>query len=331
MWREADMTIRPQVIEAFQADGVVCMRGVLSHAVVGDLAQALDEVSGRIHESITGYDMTRLRREIFGSRTHVLDEGAAGQHDVASIADVMRASGRPPLLDAAIPTGDGRFILDTSTWLRSAAIRRIALDSALPEIAARLLSATKVNFCDDQIFVKEPHTRERTALHQDLSYFHFAGDQGCVVWICADPADAAAGAPFYLRGSHHWGLRFAPNGFLSHTALPGSHGEDLSSLEDDERYERVSFAVEPGDVVIHHFLTVHGAGGNRTDRSRRALSLRYAGETVRYQRRPGAPEQPYHRDTLHDGDPLDSWQFPVVWPRSHAETSLSQRYVEAAP
>jgi ectoine hydroxylase-related dioxygenase (phytanoyl-CoA dioxygenase family) len=318
------MRLNQNQIEAFQADGVVCLRGVLAQPAIAELAAALDQLTGRINESVTGYDMTRLRRDIFGTDAPVGDEGQARQHDVSGIADFIRASGRPALLEDGQAARGGRFILDTSTWMRSSAVRQIALDSVLPEIAAQLLAASKVNFCDDQIFVKEPHTRERTALHQDLSYFHFAGDQGCVVWICADPADARAGAPFYLRGSHRWQRQFAPNVFLSHTALPGADGEDLAALEDDDTHERLSFAVAPGDVVIHHFLTVHGAGGNSTDRPRRALSLRYAGETVRYQHRAGAPEQPYHRDHLHNGDALDSWQFPVVWPRT--KSTLSERY-----
>jgi N-acyl-L-homoserine lactone synthetase/ectoine hydroxylase-related dioxygenase (phytanoyl-CoA dioxygenase family) len=314
-------------VRQFERDGVVVVRGALAAAEIAKLGTALDQLGSGLASSAAGYDITALRTAIFDAGDVERAAGDANQYDMGALGTYIRSSGKRPLIERVNEPSDGHFLLDTTTWLRNDVIRRIALDSRLPRVAAALLRSAKVNFCDDQIFIKTPNTIDRTAVHQDCTYFHLQGDQGCVMWICADAADRQSGAPFYIRGSHRWGREFAPNVFMAQTRLPGSDGDELDEIEDRaSSFDTVSFETEPGDIIVHHFRTVHGAGGNLTDRPRRALSLRYAGENVRFHRRPGAPEQPYHRHGLHNGDMLDCRQFPVVWPRPFPEFELAPLY-----
>jgi ectoine hydroxylase-related dioxygenase (phytanoyl-CoA dioxygenase family) len=72
--------------------------------------------------------------------------------------------------------------------------------------------------------------------------------------------------------------------------------------------------MEPGDVVVHHPLTVHGASGNRSQSQRRAaISVRYLGEDAVWDPRPATmplPGQP----SYPPGTPLtDEQRFPIVW------------------
>jgi hypothetical protein len=83
-----------------------------------------------------------------------------------------------------------------------------------------------------------------------------------------------------------------------------------------DHYDIVSYELEPGDMLVHHHLTVHGSAGNATFRqTRRTASLRYCGDDIRFKFRPYAPAQAHFHHQLKDGDPLDCAQFPVVWPR----------------
>jgi phytanoyl-CoA hydroxylase len=44
----------------------------------------------------------------------------------------------------------------------------------------------------------------------------------------------------------------------------------------------VSFPAKPGDLLVHHSLTIHRAGGNTSEtRSRKALGLIYFGESAK--------------------------------------------------
>ena len=162
--------------------------------------------------------------------------------------------------------------------------------------------------------MKEPGTADRAAFHQDLPYFNLDGDRGCVVWIPLDPVRKGSGTLAYVPGSHKWGL-YNANVFMSRAAFPGSEGCDLPDIDGDpDAFGVVHVEAEPGDVIVHHFLTVHGSEGNLGRSNRRAFSLRYCDADIRYLRRAGAPAQPLHRQDLRDGDALDDALHPMVWP-----------------
>lgn len=175
--------------------------------------------------------------------------------------------------------------------------------------------------------MKAPHTRQKTAFHQDLAYFQIEGDQCVIVWIPLDAASLDNGVTQYVRGSHKWGQVFAPNVFVSQTPFqssPEGRCPDIESAPED--YDIVSFAVEPGDVIIHHVMTVHGAGGNMSDSWRRAVSFRYCGDQVRYLDRKGAIAQVGVTHDLSDGDRLFSADYPVVWPKPWPGFSLAEAF-----
>jgi phytanoyl-CoA hydroxylase len=51
--------------------------------------------------------------------------------------------------------------------------------------------------------------------------------------------------------------------------------------EDDMKNE-IAFPARPGDLLVHHSLTIHRAGANTTaDRTRKAIGLIYWGESAK--------------------------------------------------
>jgi ectoine hydroxylase-related dioxygenase (phytanoyl-CoA dioxygenase family) len=319
--------VSPDDVAAFEADGVVVLRGVLDSEDIATLADGIGEVVRGLSNSVTGYDLSDIRHVVFEQGENTAATGDAAQYDVSGLAQYLKAVGSKPLTDEVQGDAKGHFKLDTTTWRRYRPIRKIALDSVLPEVASQVMRATKVNYCDDQIFVKDPMTKDRTAFHQDYTYFHLEGWKGCVMWACIDPATTKSGVPIYVRGSHKWGKEYKTNPFLVQTSFPDAVGEELPEIrghEDD--YDILRFETRPGDVIIHHFRTIHGASGNHSHAPRRAASLRYIGEDMRYHERPGAPAQPYHDHNLKEGDVLDSRSFPVVWPKPYPGFALTPLY-----
>jgi ectoine hydroxylase-related dioxygenase (phytanoyl-CoA dioxygenase family) len=209
--------------------------------------------------------------------------------------DYVKSSGKPLLLDKT-ENAKGSFLLDTGVAARLREFRQFSLGDAAPEIAAALLDSDKINFFGDQIFVKEPGTRERTAFHQDATYFEIEGEKCCVLWIPVDPVTLESGTILYVRGSHRDGKLYQPNVFIAQTSLPGAEGEPLPDIEGHmEDYDIIHFDVEPGDVIVHHYRTIHGAGGDHSRyQVRRAASLRYCGDDIRFKTRPWAPRQLHH-------------------------------------
>jgi ectoine hydroxylase-related dioxygenase (phytanoyl-CoA dioxygenase family) len=275
-------------VEDFWRDGVVCLRGVLDPAFVLSMAPAVE----------------RLLRESLGI-TMV---------DLTAMGEDLERGGAELLLEP--DAGNGRFVSGIDHWRVDADCARFALDPGLGAIAGTLLRSGRINLWEDSVLVKEPGTRERTAWHQDLSYFHVEGEQLCTTWIPLDHVDRESGAMRFARGSHRWADLFRPNMFVSNLPMTGTAGDevpDIDALAAAGQVELLEFALGPGDMSVHHARTLHAAGANRSaTRRRRAISLRYCGDDARYHFREGAPRKPHHA-TVTEGDVLDSSDCPVVW------------------
>lgn len=310
--------ITPDEVAAYDISGVVLLRGILDLQTVNGLRRSIDDVARTLGDSPMGYDLSAITKAGEAADLEALDAESEGQHDVSSIMEHIKSTGKEFLFDKSDQTSkEGSFLLDTGIASRLKPFRRFATSGPASEIAAGLLDSNQVNFFGDQVFIKEPGTRERTAFHQDATYFEIDGDQCCVLWIPVDPVTLENGAMMYVRGSHRDGTLYQPNVFVSQAPLPGAEGEPLPDIEGNlDDYDIVHFDVEPGDVIVHHYRTVHGTGGNTSRyQVRRAASLRYCGDDIHYCKRPWAPKQLHHTHQLKDGDPLSGPDFPVVWTR----------------
>jgi ectoine hydroxylase-related dioxygenase (phytanoyl-CoA dioxygenase family) len=218
----------------------------------------------------------------------------------------------------------GRFYGDFFLWLRNPAFRDFAFASPLPALAASLMASRRVNLFYDQLFVKEPGSVERTPWHQDLPYWPVAGSQVVSIWVPFDRATPDNGVVTYIRGSHLWGRTFRPNAFskANDGAFAASPYEPMPDIDaDPERHLQISWSLDPGDVLVHLGLTVHGAPGNGTANARRrALAVRYTGDDARYTPRPGTfmdmEQVRAHVPApgLEAGAPMGGPLFPRVWP-----------------
>lgn len=235
--------------------------------------------------------------------------------DLTAMGDALADAGAPLTRDARDGNGPrGQFRAGTDHWVATPEFLAFARDTPVPGIVAELLGTERLWLYEDSVLVKEPGTADRTAFHQDLAYFHVDGDQVCTVWLPLDPVDESNGAVRYVRGSHRDRTVFRPNLFVTTDSMPGTEGQDVPDHSDDPAL--VHFATQPGDLVIHHARTIHGAFANASpDRPRRALSIRYAGDDARFRVKPGALQKPHHA-TLVEGAPLREPECPQVWPVS---------------
>jgi ectoine hydroxylase-related dioxygenase (phytanoyl-CoA dioxygenase family) len=218
----------------------------------------------------------------------------------------------------------GRFYGDFFLWLRNEDFRDFAFTSPLPALAAGAMRSTTVNLLYDQLFVKEPGSSERTPWHQDLPYWPVEGTQILSIWVPLDVAGPHNGVVTYVKGSHLWGQTYRPQAFDERNAgaFAASPYAPMPDIDADAAgLEFLSWSLEPGDVLIHKGLTIHGASGNRsTDLRRRALAVRYTGDDARYSPRPGTfMEMDSVRANvpapgIAEGAPLGGALFPRVWP-----------------
>jgi phytanoyl-CoA hydroxylase len=97
------------------------------------------------------------------------------------------------------------------------------------------------------------------------------------MWLALEEVDGDNGCVHYVKGSHLKGMR--PHGKTQ--TLGFSQGITDFGTEEDIANE-VPMPAKPGDLLIHHALTIHRAEGNKSlTRSRRAMGLIYFGASAK--------------------------------------------------
>jgi ectoine hydroxylase-related dioxygenase (phytanoyl-CoA dioxygenase family) len=125
-------------------------------------------------------------------------------------------------------------------------------------------------------FIKEPHTPETVAWHQDAYYWPLRPIESLTVWIAFDDVDEENGAMEVIPGSHTRQL-------VRHTR-EGESESVLSLVADTTGFDLdtvVSVNLKRGAISIHDDKLLHCSPGNRSDRRRAGFTIRYSPNHVK--------------------------------------------------
>ncbi len=212
----------------------------------------------------------------------------------------------------------GQFVEDFCNWQVNAHYREVIFHSRLPSVAAELMGSRTVRLHHDHMLTKQPATRQKTPWHQDQPYYNIEGRQNVSLWIPVDPVPRESSLE--LVAGSHLGPWLMPRSFMANEAkwFPEGSLADLPDVDADRSAHRVlSWAVEPGDAVAFHMLTLHGSMGSVA--RRRVFSVRFIGDDARHAPRSWktSPEFPGLAQRLATGAAFDDPLFPVVYPISN--------------
>jgi ectoine hydroxylase-related dioxygenase (phytanoyl-CoA dioxygenase family) len=266
--------VSAEEVAAFEADGAVVLRGLLTPAEVELLRAGIDE--NLAHPS--------------------------PRAKVASARD-----------------DPGFFLEDFCCWQENDHYRRVIFGSALGEAGGLLMRSGSARLYHDHMLTKEPGTRQRTPWHQDQPYYNIEGRQNCSFWIPVDRVARESTLEF-VAGSHA-GPWLMPRSFLASEAqwFPEGSLADLPDIEADRgRYRILGWALEPGDAVCFHMLTLHATAGVAAGQRRRVFSVRLLGDDIRHtpRRWKTSPDFPGLEAELAAGAPMEHALFPLLWQRS---------------
>lgn len=127
-----------------------------------------------------------------------------------------------------------------------------------------------------ELLAKAPRVGNVTPAHQDGYYFMLEPNEAVTFWIPIDSVDEENGCLAYVPGSHKHGIR--PHG--KSEVLGFSQG--ILDYGDGDAAKEVMIHAEPGDVVVHHSVTIHRAGRNDSERLRRAIGLVYFAQRAKH-------------------------------------------------
>lgn len=131
-----------------------------------------------------------------------------------------------------------------------------------------------------EFFIKEPNTRHKVSMHQDLTYWGLGAIDGLVTaWLALSPATPASGCMDFVKASHKNPILPHEDTFAEDNLL--SRGQEVKV--DVDPADRVPIEIHPGEISLHHGLTIHGSGPNTTDDRRIAAVVRYCTPDVKQQ------------------------------------------------
>ena len=208
---------------------------------------------------------------------------------------------------------EGRFFEDYCNWERINEFKDCIFNSPAAEIVAEATSSKSSQIFHEHIFMKESGTHKETPWHQDMPYYCVNGNDTGSFWIPLDEVNDENNLKLII-GSHKWQKLIRPTKWSNDQSWykEDSSFMDLPSLEEFKKNILIP-KLNLGDAVLFNFKTVHGSTGNNTSKSRRAFSMRFIGDDVKYIDRGGPTSPPFDGIDLKNGDLMREDWFPRVF------------------
>ena len=131
-----------------------------------------------------------------------------------------------------------------------------------------------------EFFIKEPSTRQFVSMHQDLTYWGLGDTQKMVTaWLALSPSTTESGCMEFVSGSHKLAIQPHKDTFAEDNLL--SRGQEVQASVSPS--QRTPIELAPGQISLHHGMTIHGSGPNTSDDRRIGVVIRYMSTDVRPQ------------------------------------------------
>ncbi|MXW86525.1 MAG: phytanoyl-CoA dioxygenase family protein [Boseongicola sp. SB0673_bin_14] len=187
------------------------------------------------------------------------------------------AAARTSLEDMERDWLDGGLPLPLNTYKRVNAqvvmpfLVGIARSPAILDVVEGILGPDILIYAAE-FFIKEPRTASIVSMHQDLTYWGLGAIDGLVTaWLALSPATVESGCMDFVRGSHRQPILPHEDTFDANNLL--SRGQEVKVDIADE--DKTPIMLEPGEMSLHHGLTIHGSGPNGSDDRRIGCVIRY--------------------------------------------------------
>ncbi|HPE25230.1 MAG: phytanoyl-CoA dioxygenase family protein [Rhodobacteraceae bacterium] len=198
-------------------------------------------------------------------------------HPIRAISPAQAAEWRAELeaierdwLDAGLPLPLNTYKRVNANCVMPLA-HRIATHPAILDVVEGVLGPDLLIY-GVEFFIKEPRTKHRVSMHQDLTYWGLGAIDGMVtMWLALSPATRASGCMDFVAGSHRNPILPHEDTFAEDNLL--SRGQEVRVEVAPE--DRVAIELMPGEISLHHGLTIHGSGPNTTDDRRIGAVVRY--------------------------------------------------------
>ncbi len=212
-----------------------------------------------------------------------------------------------------VNNGEGRFFEDYCNWQRITEFKKFAEESPAAQIVAEATGSKSIQLFHEHIFVKDPGTHKETPWHQDMPYYCVDGNDTGSFWIPLDPVTKENSLQVLL-GSHKFPKLVRPTKW-SNDKPWYKDNDNFMDMPDITKIEKniLSSEMNIGDTILFNFKVLHSSSGNTEKIPRRAFSMRFIGDDVKYINRGGETSPPFKGIDLNNGAKMREDWFPVIW------------------
>ena len=113
------------------------------------------------------------------------------------------------------------------------------------------------------LFAKGPQSAQYVSWHQDATYMGLGSHQFITPWIALTPSNRENGCMTMLPGSHRNGVMGHDETFAEDNIL--TRGQNIPDVDP---HSGVDLVLRPGQMSVHHALTIHGSQPNPSEQRR---------------------------------------------------------------
>ena len=208
---------------------------------------------------------------------------------------------------------EGRFFEDYCNWQRIYEFKKFAEESPAAQIVAEATDSKSIQLFHEHIFVKDPGTSKETPWHQDMPYYCVDGNDTGSFWIPLDPV-TKENSLRVLLGSHKFPKLVRPTKWSNNKSWY-KNDNDFMDMPDIKTMDEniLNTEMNLGDAILFNFKVLHSSSGNTKKIARRAFSMRFIGDDIKYIDRGEETSPPFKGINLNNGAKMREDWFPVVW------------------
>ena len=155
----------------------------------------------------------------------------------------------------------------------------IGLHPAILDVVEGILGPD-IMLYSTEFFIKEPQTKQVVTMHQDLTYWGMGEIDGLVTaWLALSDVTIQTGCMDFVKGSHKNPILPHKDSMDENNLL--SRGQEIAV--DVANEDKVAIELAPGQLSLHHGLTIHGSGPNTGDDRRIGVAIRYLSPHIKKQ------------------------------------------------